>query len=56
MPRNESRKCGAPTPIEKYTSTTETLSCSNASNSHINSRGNPAKLLKGINPSEAQLL
>jgi hypothetical protein len=50
------RNFGVPIPIERYIATIETLSCSSASNIFIYIRGNPAKLLKGINPLEAQLL
>ena len=41
---------GDPTQTEKYTNITEISSCSNASNFIFYGRGNPAKLLKGINP------
>lgn len=42
--------------IGKYTNIIETSYFSSASKKDVNIRGNPAKLLKGINPCEAQLL
>jgi hypothetical protein len=56
LPPLKSNASGVATRTEKYTSTIEILFSSNASIDCFYIRGNPAKLLKGINPLEANLL